>query len=519
MLTQQNTTQNVHEKNLILADVLRDDFQSLFKLDYESFIKEIQKLIPESLLLKGTANVSAEGIASDKPAKNVFGLTEDEEIRAFAGLLRFKDVINGTEEDYNNFVACQIEMKKPVLSYASFQKMRQYVIATLSTPEDFAAAMWSILCNDLGKVHSVIQAYEQLPNKQHIGHDLLLASLLQEKPELFPGFDQLTKEHQAQIIAGYASGCDISMLEQLELPQISVAKLKALDKKTLDLYILHTIFDVSGAAAHFKSNGSLTLHEETWNFFNAIRQCLEKLHQPQENTIEDVYAEYVKFRGKCVGIENDSPENIALIRIASLARLATPEQGKMLSTVWEKLPEDTKHILVRELNMHGGQGLRAIFIGYGVAMLLNPQGALQKELTEAAKTMGLQVSSDQRSAATQEGLKIGLSVMAKAFENARNIIGNDPKEEIFVAECDEIARFLSREPRKALGMDFSATKNSERRVDFTLVPRPELQKEANDTVFKPLVAAKVSNGPSLFNAKESEVKPVSQNSNLCIQKP
>lgn len=503
--------QKINDQKDNLVELLRNDFESLFKLDYPSFIKLIQVTIPESLYLKGKANVSAEGILDGKLAKNFYGLTEDEEIRAFSGLLRFKDAFSGTETDYHNFVACQIEMKKPVLTYQSFKKMRQYIIETLSTPEDYAAAMWSILCNDLGKVHSVIEAYEQLPNKKDMGHDLLLAELLKEKPELFSGFLNLTQEHRQQIISGYASGCDISQLEQLELPTVALEALKKLDKKTLNLYILHTIFDVAGAAAHFKSNGSLTLHEETWTFFNATREALEKLNHEQNNSIEEAYNYYLQFRGKCVGIKNISPESTALIRIAGLARLATPEQGKMLSTVWENLPEHTKKILTQELNVHGGRGLRAIFIGYGVAMLLNPQSALQKEVNDVTKNLGLQVESAQKMAANMEGLRIGLITMANAFEHARTLIGNNSKKGFFVAECDEVARFLSKEPRKSLEMDIKIESTNERRADFRLANRPVQQKEVNDGSFSPsidtskennslaLSKAIVSNSHRLFN--------------------
>ncbi|MBA3661084.1 MAG: hypothetical protein H0W64_05130 [Gammaproteobacteria bacterium] len=74
--------------------------------------------------------------------------------------------------------------------------------------------------------------------------------------------------------------------------------------------------------------------------------------------------------------------------------------------------------------------------------------------------------------------------MAKVFEKTRSLIGNDNKNEIFVAECDEVARFLNKEPRKALTMDFSISKSSERRIDF-LLTQPTLQIEATNEISLP----------------------------------
>ncbi len=451
-----------------LREILTNNFADLFKLDYLSFIKIIQKCIPESAYLKGKAQTSAEGLPETKSNKDFYSLTEDEEIRAFSGLLRLKDVINGTREDYDNFVACQIQMKKPVLTYDSFQKMREYVLKTLKSTDDFAAAIWSILCNDLGKVHRVIEEYNKLSNKQTTTHDLLLSEMLKELPEFFPGFMNLPETYRDAIIKGYASGCDISQFEQLELPIVALKALTSLDKQALDLYIIHTIFDVSGAAAHFKSNGSLTLHEETWNFFNEVRACLETMPY---TTIDKVYAAYLQYRGECIGVELTTPESTALIRLAGIARLATPEQGKLLLEVWEKIPDNTKTILTNELNVHGGENKRAIFIGYGVSILLNPQSALQKALSEESKKLNVTPTADQIRSSSKEGLMIGLNNLASAFKLARNIIGSDTSKEIFSAECDAVARYLSQDPRGSLDMDFQVVSQNKNHADFKLVVR------------------------------------------------
>ncbi len=433
---------------------------SLFKKDYQSFIKSILECIPEANYLNTKANASAEKQGEIKLEKNFYGLSEDEAIRGFSGLLRFKDVINHTTEDYNNFISCQVEMKKPVLKKESFEQMKAHIMQTLHTPEDFAAQMWSILCNDLGKVHAVIDAYNKIPDSKKIGHDQLLANMLANKPEFFPGFMSLPERHRKQIVDGFASGCDISMLEQLELPANSLKALATLDKESLERYILHTIYDVSGAAAAFKSNGSLTMHEETWAFFNELRLVLAQLHQDKPASLQKIYSDYLCFRGKCIGIEDNKPESIALMRIAGLSRLANVEQGELLKAAWNQLSKEERSVLTAELNVHGGNDKRAIFIGYGVAMLVNPQVALKP-------VYGTIVNL--------EGLKIGLKYLAEVFRLTRLVIGDKSSDQVFVAECDVIAKALSKNPREFIDGDkltyeLFITDKSERRIDFALRP-------------------------------------------------
>lgn len=270
--------------------------------------------------------------------------------------------------------------------------------------------------------------------------------------------------------------------------------------KSLNLYILHSIFDVAGAAAHFKPNGSLTMHEETWQFFNATRQALEKLHPLENNSIEEAYHHYMDFRGACISISRTDPESIALIRIAGLARLATPTQGAVLVSVFKQLPPDVRATLVRELNVHGGQGMRAIFVGYGVAMLLNPQGALQKELSAPG------IPAEARLSATIEGFSIGLIQLANAFNLARNIIGDAASNTIFVAECDAIARALNKNPRDTLKLTWKVAAVTERRMDFEFAS-PSIAHDAAsggsvmDMSVSALLAMTGRTSSPVFNAK------------------
>jgi len=266
------------------------------------------------------------------------------------------------------------------------------------------------------------------------------------------------------------------MLEQLELPTVALRSLEKLDKEKLEHYILHTIYDVSGAAAGFKANGSLTMHEETWSFFINLRKNLLALHDKQSASIESIYQDYLDYRGSCIGVSNSNPENAALIRIAGLARLATKEHGEYLYTAWNKLTSDEKKILTKELNIHGAKGERAIFVGYGVAMLVNPQVSLKR-------LHGRVVN--------HEGLYIGLKYLAHAFKITRDLIGNDSSNKLFVAGCDSIARALSKNPLQLVKDNqitnrLEVTGRNERKISFQLVPiePPKVEK-------LPLVASSV----------------------------
>jgi len=446
----------------LVSDGLSSDF---FQMNYNDFIKTTIDSIPEAKYLHEEANESAEGVASEKLKLFHGHSMTNEEIRAFSALVCFKDVVVGDEKAYENFTQCQHNLipKKPVLSKESFFEIGNYVRSKLTNPEDCAAAIWSILCNDLGKVKSIENSF----NNQHpdvlIGHDAILAEVLKENAESFSAFNALPKKQQQQIIAGYTSGCDISQLEQLELPVIALNKLTSLDKETLDLYILHSIFDVAGAAAHFNSNGSFTMHQETWNFFNATQACLGTL---STTSIEDVYKQYLAYRGECVGIPLTTPESVAQIRIAGLARFGSPERGGILQAAWDTLSPEVKETLINEFNAHGGQGQRAIFIGYGVSILLNAIGAKQKEFKEA--------TVEQRKELTRQGLVIGLTNLATAFSIARQILHErgDTSNEIFVAECDQIARALNKNPDASIGMNWRIIAQNHRRVDFAFSPKP-----------------------------------------------
>lgn len=466
-------------KGGVLIEMLHQSIDDLFGMNDEDFIKTIQRIIPETHYLKENTYTTDTRI-KDNSSNDFFGLAEKAQKQAFGSLLRFKEVVNGTDKDYKNFVACQEETKKTVLTLESFKKLHHYVHQTLKSPEDFAAAIWSIVCNDLGKAPALIEIYrtsEEPSAPWPISHNSLLANLLKNRHDLFPMFNALAKSHQQYIIDGFASDCDISKFEQLEYPFASIHILAKLNKTSLNILILQSIFDVAGAATHVKANGSLTMHEETWNFFNELRLCLEKLSD--DYSTDDAYQEYLKYRGHCIGIENNSQEATALIRIAGFTRLATVKHGQHLTDVWNKLPQNIKRTLINELNIHGTEFQRAIFINYGSALLLNPQSAALKNLNERLKVQKHTIPQGGITLANTEGLKIGLWYLSDIFTHARTAIMQENQknnDEVFVAECKEVAQTLSINLMPPSESTLVAAQN-QGKIYYSLLPKAKVDEK------------------------------------------
>ena len=260
---------------------LHDNFDAerLFRLADDEFVDQIVLLFPEAHFMNGEANETAEGLANNEipvgsPSFRLYGKWYLEPDRAIAGALNLKLAYIGTEEAYTAFIKYQPPGSK--LSLESFMLIHTKVRKMLVNNDDVKAAIWSILCNDLGKMYSLINihqhAYPELPTDYN-SHDVILGKLLTTMPNLFPGFMLLSKKHRDEIAKSFSTGFEFAQYSQLQAPSVSLKGLSELSPEAIQLYILHSIFDISGAAAKIldpteKKNkfiqGSLTIDEETW---------------------------------------------------------------------------------------------------------------------------------------------------------------------------------------------------------------------------------------------------------------
>ena len=72
---------------------------------------------------------------------------------------------------------------------------------------------------------------------------------------------------------------NFAQLVQAESVPASLMGLKDLDKMSLDMFNLHALFDMAGAAGHVNYNGSIVLLENTYNDMFLTIKCLEAIAQ------------------------------------------------------------------------------------------------------------------------------------------------------------------------------------------------------------------------------------------------
>lgn len=390
---------------------------------------------PELELLLGTANETSESfmhvVHPDSFSKRFSGGFNREFDRAWSGFESFRQAYYGSDEDYQAFIKPQPGKHK--LQYSTFRDIHHYTRSILHTQEDFRCASWSVLFNDLGKYDCIHQWYRQHEKNSKENHDEVLARLLEKAPHYFDGFSRLSPEHKKHIIDGFGSACEIAQFVQLERPLSSLAGLKRLNKRTRELYVLHSVFDVAGALGDKFPGGSFVMNENTWTGFKLAIEAFTGFDQNQ--SIETVYNHYVRSRGNLIGINLSTKKDMALIKLACSARYFSPEDADILIRAWNQLSAHHQTILEEEYSEPGTEGKTPILVGYAPAMIANALGYVSRQ----SSTHGKDLTESK-----VEAIGVALTHIARVFEVSRqDIQRHQIKRSLYVGDAAAIAKSLN----------------------------------------------------------------------------
>ncbi|MDR2901504.1 MAG: hypothetical protein LBU87_00125, partial [Lactobacillales bacterium] len=277
-------------------------------------------------------------------------------------------------DDYDKFTHNQ--KKKIKLSKTSFRKLQRYVQDLVQTDEELESAIYATICNDMGKTKKVVAAYRKQIGHNDSDHDKIYSTLIEKRPELFPGIAHLSEKQKKYLIQGLKTNFNLGQLVQGENVPASLISIKKLSAPAKNLFILHSFLDIAGSSGHIDHNGSLVMNETMTRVFLIALDVLSK-----KITVQS-YNEFLFKFGQIAGISVVNSETYALARLAALSRCYTKDEGKTIQKAWQKLSSITRAVLTKELRISGLKDETAILLYYAPAFIENLKNAYLKKSTQ-----------------------------------------------------------------------------------------------------------------------------------------
>ncbi|HUC88901.1 MAG TPA: DUF1152 domain-containing protein [Candidatus Paceibacterota bacterium] len=397
-------------------------------------VKNLTNKYPEMEWLTGnvdsTPEASISGQVEGTVGKQIFSNLDKKDLiefdRTAVGILTLYWADNG---DYDSFTACQKEPTK--LTKESFKKLQEYSKSILQNQEDIEAMETFMVINDLGKIKGVVENITEKSGIKDIDHDKMLLIGLEKHPEISPSFQKLSSHHKELILNGLKTKFNIGQFIRGESMPASLEGLKDVDQESLRFYLLHSLYDMAGAAGQFVQNGSVVMTEPLYKDFSSAVDLVEKLGQGK--TADEAYNSYLNQKAENLGFNPLSPEDRAMTRICCMLSISNIEQAQEVKKIFSELPKNTHAILEADLNKKGTDDGLATLIYYAPSFLLN----LQKKFND-----------NKEPDAFKKALSLGLTTLARVFQEAR--IANKGKEDngIYTVMASSLAKVATENPDK-----------------------------------------------------------------------
>jgi hypothetical protein len=152
--------------------------------------------------------------------------------RATLSLKAFFDVIQGV----NNFD----------LSNQNLQKIKNWVLSNIKNDEDLFSWSYSILFNDLGKLHLSNKKHIELFGYQSSEHDVCFTNILKKSPEFYPNFKKLPLKYQKSLINGLEINFNLGKCLFLESSHKIWDNTKKISDWDFQFLLGHSFFDICG---------------------------------------------------------------------------------------------------------------------------------------------------------------------------------------------------------------------------------------------------------------------------------
>lgn len=273
-------------------------------LDLEQRLEVLQ--LPEAKLLIGEhIKASPESQGADEAANQ-----RAEYQRTVCSLNVMDYLYYGGDENYHKLTATQNDANR--LTREEFEEFHQWVASNLPGEHSANVMRYIMLIHDLGKNQTLASAVMGEDATDSVDHDEVLRRLLRsdyaaKRTELLPTFSQLSEVDQTIIRDVINTELNLGQFIQAEAPAATLASFADSTEPVRSLYIMHTLFDIAGAAGHVNAESSLLLTSPMYNQMAAACDVLTDSTLPTDNAR---YTHYLARRAQRFGLDNDAIEQL-----------------------------------------------------------------------------------------------------------------------------------------------------------------------------------------------------------------
>lgn len=267
-------------------------------------------------------------------------------VRALTRLYCFQLLKSGTQQDYLNFIAAQMDAKvSSPLTFNSFKKLSRHIQRLNSVDHELletATILSAVSLSD--HAYKLAQGLVNIDNSANDNLAFLTTTVRIEE-DIYPLIKQISSDHQMAkkmlyILFPpqtnfrhmlYTEG-GVSMFKYLR----SMINHQYLSAEEMNLWYAHWVINISGFRGHVSHDGSLYLTEPVFQSMDKLFVLTKEMLQiPNFNPL----IPYLEYRADLLGYNTlPDEQRLFLAHLGAMLRFYNSEQGKKLYDAFYKLP-------------------------------------------------------------------------------------------------------------------------------------------------------------------------------------
>lgn len=224
----------------------------------------------------------------------------------------------------------------------------------LSTEEAVDATLVFMAIHALGKINEFREEFVAGMTRRM--HDVALAQILRERPEVVPSFQRLSEKWQALIVDSLSVDFQFSQFLQAEITPANLVIIKEKlqphreEGFAFAFFCFRIFAQMCGKLGNKSLKGSLFMDESQ---FRRFLPGLDALEQLRTRDAEAAYNSFLLGRGSKALSRFASPEHQALSRLLCLGKAYDHEGGYSVCAAFDELAPEERASLTRWLNSNG----------------------------------------------------------------------------------------------------------------------------------------------------------------------